>query len=106
MPPPATGKAKESTRKSAERDYEKGQAGDTEKPSPRRSRAREKALQREPRSSASHDALSRQARRSADSRTAKERHDAAEKAVKTKGKAGLRQEAQEAAKTRARKRAG
>ena len=103
--PPAKGKATEGVRKRAERDYEKGQSGEDEKPSPRRSRAREKVLQREPRSTASHEALSKQARKSAQSRTAKERHNAAEKAVKTKGKAELKREAQKAARTRARKRA-
>jgi Family of unknown function (DUF6496) len=101
VPPPAKGKAKESTRKSAERNYEKGQSGDREKPSPRRSRAREEVLEREPHSTVSHQALSRQTRRAAKSRTAKERHDAAEKAVKTKGKAELKREAQKAARTRA-----
>jgi len=105
VPPPAKGKAKESTRKSAERDYEKGQSGDREKPAPRRSRAREEALKREPRSTVSHQALSKQARKAAISRTAKERHNAAEKAVRTKGKAGLKREAQKAARTRAKKRA-
>src|ERR1700756_334488 len=70
VPPPAKGKAKEGTRRSAERDYEKGQSGDSEISSPRRSRAREKVLQREPRSTASHQALSRQARKAAHSRTA------------------------------------
>ncbi|HTD56762.1 MAG TPA: DUF6496 domain-containing protein [Silvibacterium sp.] len=105
VPPPAKGRAKESTRKSAERDYEKGQSGDGEKPSPRRSRAREKALEREPRSTVSHEALSRQTKRAAHSRTAKERHDAAEKAVRTKGKAGLKRESKKAADTRAKKRA-
>ncbi|MBV8113494.1 MAG: DNA-binding protein [Silvibacterium sp.] len=104
VPPPAKGKAKESTRTSAERDYEKGQSGDREKPSARRSRAREEVLQREPHSTASHQALSRQARKAAKSRTSKERHDAAEKAVRTKGKTGLKQAAKKAAATRSRTR--
>lgn len=65
LKPPARGKAKASTRKSAERDYRKGQTGGTKKTSRKRSQAREKVLKREPRSSASHQALSRQAHRAA-----------------------------------------
>lgn len=60
LKPPARGKAKASTRKSAERDYRKGQKG-ASKPSRKRSRASQTALKREPRSTASHKALSRQA---------------------------------------------
>lgn len=59
--PPGRGRTSEKTRKSAERAYEKGQRG-AKKPSARRSRARERALKREPRNTASHRALSRQAR--------------------------------------------
>lgn len=69
LKPPARGKAKASTRKSAERDYRKGQKG-ASKPSRKRSRAREAALKREPRSTASHKALSRQAHRAAQRRKA------------------------------------
>jgi hypothetical protein len=64
LKPPARGKAKESTRKSAERDYRKGKTG-TKKTSSKRSRAREAALQREPRSTASHKALAEHARAAA-----------------------------------------
>jgi hypothetical protein len=64
LKPPARGKAKASTRKRAERDYRKGKKG-ASKPSRKRSRAREAALKREPRSTASHRALSQQARRAA-----------------------------------------
>lgn len=64
LKPPAPGKAKASTRKSAERDYRKGQKS-RNKPSPKRSRAREAALKRESRTSASHQALSRHSRRAA-----------------------------------------
>ncbi len=59
---PARGKARASTRKKAERDYEKGQ---TSKPNRKRSRAREAALKREPRNTVSHRALSKQARSAA-----------------------------------------
>lgn len=100
--PPAKGKTSEATRRSAEREYEKGQAGEKEAPSPRRSRAREKALEREPRSTASHRSLSRQSRTASRKRSSQSRHDAARKAVRTKGKSGLRSAAKKAARTRAR----
>lgn len=61
LPPPRRGRTSKKTRKSAEIAYEKGQRG-AKKPSAKRSRAREKALKREPRNSASHRALSKQAR--------------------------------------------
>jgi hypothetical protein len=105
LPPPKKGRTKESTRKKAEREYEAGQSGAEHAPSPRRSRARERALQREPKTTASHRALSRQTRESARKRGAENRHQAAEKAVQTKGKSGRRQAAKKAARTRAKKRA-
>src|SRR5216117_41523 len=63
LPPPRKGTVSEKTRRSAERAYRKGQAG--ERPSPKRSHARLKALKREGRGVASFKALSRQARTSA-----------------------------------------
>jgi hypothetical protein len=57
--PPKKGKTKESTRKSAERDYKAGQSGAAQSPPPRASRARERVLQEEPHTTASHRALSR-----------------------------------------------
>jgi hypothetical protein len=87
LPPPKRGKA--STRKKAEQDYEKGGAGrpgggasrvsgtiGATKKSARRSRAREEVLQREPRSTASPTALSKQAK------------SAAKAAAKTRAKRG------------------
>lgn len=68
LKPPKKGKAKESTRKSAERDYSKGHSGKKKSASSKRSRARLKALKREPRSAASHSALSRQAKSAARAR--------------------------------------
>ena len=65
LKPPAPGKAKAKTRKSAERDYRKGQSGARTRTSHKRSRAREQALKREPRSTASHRALSQHARSAA-----------------------------------------
>lgn len=61
LPPPRRGRTSEKTRKSAERAYKKGRSG-SKKTNRRRSRARERALKREPQSTASHRALSRQAR--------------------------------------------
>jgi hypothetical protein len=66
LKPPAKGKTSDKTRQSAERDYEKGQKDpQSGEKSGKRSRAREKALKREPKSSASHEALSRQAKSAA-----------------------------------------
>ncbi|MGC1782735.1 MAG: DNA-binding protein [Acidobacteriaceae bacterium] len=103
LPPPAKGKTKESTRKRAARDYRKGQSGETEEPSPRASRAREKALQGEPRTTASHRTLSSQSRRVSRQRSGQARHSVAMKAVQTKEKTGLRRAGKKAAHTRAKK---
>lgn len=100
LKPPKKGKTSEKTRKSAERAYEKGQAH--EPISPTRSKAREKALKREPRKAASKTALSRQASSAASRRTAAERSAAARKAARTKGARGRSEAAKKAARTRAR----
>jgi hypothetical protein len=69
---PAKGKTSEATRQSAERDYEKGQKDpQTGEKSSTRSWARERALQKQPKSSVSHAALSRQAKGEARKRNAK-----------------------------------
>ena len=65
LKPPRRGETSERTRKSAERAYQAGQSGKRRKPSPRRSRAMRRKLQREPRHAASHLALSKQARSAA-----------------------------------------
>ena len=101
LKPPAKGKTSEATRKSAEREYEKGQSGKHDEPSPRASRAREKMLEKEPRSAASHRALSAQTRSAAKRRSKEDRQAAAKKAVRTKGKSGLREAGKKAARTRA-----
>ncbi len=102
LPPPEEGKTSERTRKSAERAWRRGQGEPPKrKPSAKRSRAVERALEREPRSSASHKAISKQARTAAKQRTAGERSEAAQKAARTKGKAGRSRAARKAAKTRA-----
>lgn len=79
LKPPAKGKTSPSTRKNAERAYEKGQQepqgsekGHRESSTPRgraRSESRLRALKREPKSTASHAALSRQAKIAARRRT-------------------------------------
>lgn len=101
LKPPAKGKTSEATRKSAEREYEKGQAGVKDEPSPRASRARKRVLEKEPRSAASHRSLSKQARSAAKTRSRTDRHEAAMKAVRTKGKRGLSEAGKKAARTRA-----
>ena len=82
MPPPEKGEASERTRRSAKSALK--HAG--EKPSPKRSRAMEKALKREPHAAASKTALSRQARSAAKQRTAKERSASAKKAARTRAR--------------------
>src|SRR5207244_6135275 len=89
LPPPKKGKTSEKTRKSAERAYARGHGAPAKrKPSAKRSRAIEHALEREGKNAASHAALARQAKAAARRRTASEKHEAAMKAVKTKGHAG------------------
>lgn len=104
LEPPKKGLTSEATRKSAERDLEAGQSGERQHPSRRRSQARERALQHEPHSTASHAELSRHARSSSHKRSASDRHEAATKAVGTKGKEQLHEAAEKAARTRARHR--
>ncbi len=65
LKPPKRGKTSDKTRQSAERAYKEGQSQPGKKASPKRSRARERALQREPKNTASHKALSKQARSAA-----------------------------------------
>jgi len=100
LKPPKKGKTSEKTRKSAEGAYERGQE---HKPiSRKRSRARVRALKRESTSSASHSALSKQARTAAKKRTASSRSAAAKKAAATKGPRKRSVAAKKAARTRAR----
>lgn len=97
---PKKGKASVQTRHKAERDLEKGQTAQKRKPSPARSRATSKALKREGHSAASRKSLARQARSTARSRGTSARHQAAMKAVHTKGQVGLKRAAQKAAHIR------
>jgi hypothetical protein len=68
--PPAKRKTSESTRQKAERDYEKGQTDPqtSEEGTTKRGRSRMEAMKREPKSSASHSALSRHAKSAAKKR--------------------------------------
>lgn len=68
--PPPRGRATKSTQERAERDYEQGQTNRKKKPAGKRSRSRQQALKREPRSTVSHEALSKQAKRAAGRRRA------------------------------------
>jgi uncharacterized protein DUF6496 len=104
LPPPDKGKAKSRTRKSARYAYEAGQGKRRPRRRPRVARAVKSALKREPRSSASHAALSRQARRAASRRSSAERSAAARKASRTKGGRTRSAAARKAARTRTRKR--
>jgi hypothetical protein len=101
LKPPKKGSTSEKTRKKAEREYEKGQRH--EPVSHTRSRAREEVLQREPRSSASHEALSRQAHNAAQKRSPSERSAAARKASETKGPQERSEAGKKAAATRKRR---
>lgn len=69
LPPPRRGKTSARTRRSAELAYEVGQGQRKPRaPSAKRSRAVKSALEREPKTTASHEALSRQAKQAAATR--------------------------------------
>jgi len=70
LKPPKKGQASAKTRASAERDYSRGHSRKKKATSAKRSRSRLAALKREPRSAASHKALSRQAKSAARRRKA------------------------------------
>lgn len=66
LSPPSPGKTSMATRHKAEQDLDKGRTGpQTEEKSNTRSKATMKALEREPKSSASHSALSKHAKSAA-----------------------------------------
>src|ERR671926_355351 len=65
LPPPKRGRATSATRKAAARDLRAGQRRSRKAPSAKRSRATTRALKREPHRTASHEALSTQARSAA-----------------------------------------
>ena len=86
LPPPKN--ASEKTIKQAERDSEKGESAQSERPSRTRSRASSKALRREGHSAVSHKSLSEQARSSARHRSAASRKASASKAARTRARKG------------------
>jgi hypothetical protein len=99
--PPEKGKTTERTRKSAERAYARGHGAPAKSaPSPKRARAVHRALEREPKSTASHASLSKQAHSAARQRTAGERSAAARKAAQTKGPAERHEAAMKAVRTK------
>jgi hypothetical protein len=103
LPPSKKGETSEKTRKSAERAYQKGQgAAPNREPSTKRSRATKDALARKETASASHKALSTQAKKAAKRRTATERSAAAKKGAQTKGPAKRRAAAKKAVRTKGR----
>jgi hypothetical protein len=86
LPPPKRGRTTDRARRSAEYAYEAGQGERKPKLRPRVSRAVSAALKREPRDTASHTALSRQARNAASQRTAAQRSASAKKAARPRGR--------------------
>lgn len=103
LPPPGKGKAKKKTRKSARYAYEAGQGRRKTKKRPRVASAVKRVLKREPTSTVSRSALSKQAKKAASRRTAASRSAAAKKAARTKGAKGRSAAAKKAARTRARR---
>lgn len=101
LPPPEKGEAPASTRRQAKQDVAAGRKP-KKSVSRTRSRATREALKHEGHSAASHTALSRQARKAANQRTARDRSAAAKKAAGTKGPAKRSAAAKKAARTRAR----
>jgi hypothetical protein len=95
LPPPKRGQTTRRTRKSAEYAYEAGQGERRTTRRPKVSRGVKQALKREPTSTVSRSALSRQARTAASKRSA-----AAKKAAATKGPAKRAAAARKAARTR------
>jgi hypothetical protein len=86
LAPPAAGKTSEQTRKRATRDYARGHGAPAHSAATlKRSKASEKALERESAAAASPRALSRQAHAAARARSPGERSAAAVRAAKTKG---------------------
>jgi hypothetical protein len=84
LAPPEKETTSKRARKQAKRDLKKGRTKGKKKPSGKRSRAVKKALKREPRSAASHRALSRQAHAAARKRSSADRSRAAKKAAATR----------------------
>jgi hypothetical protein len=97
LPPPEN--ASEEVKKKAEQDKEKAKSHKSV--SQKRSRARIKALKKEPTDTVSKSALSKQAKSAAKKRSSADRSASAKKAAKTKGAAKRSNAATKAARTRA-----
>jgi hypothetical protein len=95
--PPAGGRSKKKTARKPKRT-----AASRSKSSPKRARGAKRALEREPKSTASKPALSRQAKSAAGRRSAADRSAAARRGARTKGPAKRSTAARRAARTRAR----
>lgn len=105
LPPPKKGKTSEKARRSAERDYRRGRRISTSPPNPTRSRATMTALKHEGKQAASHEAISRQAKRAARELTPSERSARSRKAARSRSAEERSESAHKAARTRARKHA-
>ena len=86
LPPPKKSSTSAQTRKKAAQDTKKGQHAGPSKASPKRSRATVKALKKEPRSTVSKAALSKQAKDAAKRRGSGDLHRSAQKAARTRQK--------------------
>jgi hypothetical protein len=104
LPPPRKGRTKKATRRSAKYAYEVGQGKRHPKRRPRVAKAVKQVLKKEPRSTASRSALSKQTKQAASRRSAVARSAAARKASRTKGAKTRSVAAKKAARTRARRR--
>jgi hypothetical protein len=100
LPAPPKGKYSDEVREKADHDLEKGKEDPSAKPSPTRSKAATKALQKEGTNAASHAALSRQAKSIANKRTAAERSAIAKKGAASRTPEERSQAAKKAARTK------
>jgi hypothetical protein len=101
LKPPAAARSSATTRRKAERDYERGHdAAPARRATAKRRRASTRALKHEGRAAASPRALSAQARAAARRRGSAARSAAASKAVRTKGAAGRSPAAHKPARSR------
>ena len=101
LKPPSRETTSRSTRRKAERDYQRGHGKAAGRgTSPRRRAATSRALEREPRASASRRALAVHAHIAASHRSSSQRSAAAQRAARTKGPAKRSAAARKAARTR------
>jgi hypothetical protein len=100
LPPPKPGKVKERTLKSSRYAYEAGQGLRKTKHQPKVAKAVSAVMKREPKSTASHAALSQHAKRASSRRSPGERSRAARKAAETKGPKVRSTAARKAARTK------